>query len=1546
MRKQKVSLDVVFLVALLVSVVSHAADVRPFKFSTVGEDPAVQQEEWDRLIKYKLFATGDLAHNDGGDKYGINFKGQNIYITDTIGYVGSAKGNLYFTGNINHNLGGAILFGGSYSNQDGYDTLLTGPIRFLGNFQTGFNSRGRDVYNGNVCIGGHVNTFSVEAITNPRAGRAVVGSLLDAGGCDVTNTVGGSNEYDNLCNTYTENLNPALCNDTNVVPLVDLNLEVPGVDTSVTYRPAIDARGTVAYIDVPEEGTATDICAVTGVCDIFIESISLGNNAKLIVRMPANGRLTRIFLNGSLSFDATPNLNIEVMHVSAATHWNVSTKTWGEELVYEYADDGITVVKSNTVSNKDYAGNLLIYTPYDINLSAAQKNLQGTYITASKFIVEQNTTFAGQILARYIQFNAEFRAKDFRYVPFDPPGVEAELGKNLYEGKNSVDTISIVLDKIPSTAVSYKYCFKFYGNAEEGKAEGNYDASLADVNLSTYNIPICAADGSVYGVANYKKGSIYPDKPILLQIEDDKIQEENETFEIHFMDLEGAVIKSGGILVKGNGVAPISIIDDDLGPLSVDDTIAGFEDTPFSFTGIYAFKAYGDVLLKDLASYSIIIESLPAKGSLKFNGNLVKVGDSIASSQMNLLVFQSLPDDIGNPYTTFKFSVYDPSAKATSDSIYTRTIVINNLNDAPTIADLGVLNIKENNNVGDSVVTVVAKDIDNDPNLVFTMVTAQDDFAIDPVTGQITALKSFNHEVKALYVFDIMVTDSEGLSDTATVTIKVLDVNELDGLRDTTLYVSENQPRGTLVGVVPVYDEDTAKVFRKYSFSILSGDTSKFAVALSSDGAGGAITTKTPLDFEADSMYVLKLKVVNSDLDDGNVVTIIVKNIYEEPVIVVETGTGEDGKVWEFVTDTIFVNENTITITWNADNIRQPDTTLTGLHEGYNVVELNYYDETKDVPGTKIIWIFVCTRTPRVEVSTDAGNNDAGNIYTIVEERAEGDTAVYVNKKNNVIDVSITTPVIDDYYTDSTFHEKKIEETISATLDTIKGLANNSSLSKTIASVADAGLKLNVVPGSGATRNPYNDSLRLVTYLDTANGVPVKVSFVADLKGDVVKNKDGEEVMTISFETTLDGKTVVVSMDVDASTGKLLKNEFGSPYSVSYTYKDKNGKEILIAYPVSDKLSVLKDKEGNISYKLTYTYENEFGNSASRSLVIVYDIVAPKVEILTPVKDQVIRANFTNVEWTVDLKDGKGPVVQDTLVMQGLEKGPNAIVRMYKDKAGNVDTAIVYVVMKNAKDVEISVETPVTIVTDNRVDEYYSVNEPEDGEEYAVTLYNPNTDKEEEVLTSVKGKKHDGKGNEPYPGLEGHLGPTLIIDVKAPIVSGIAGLATLDDLLSSDGSVSLDGVDASNSAKMPVEEYVKEYCSDEFQKDLSSDYTRANLYDTKLNVKIWVYTTLGNFVDYFSFSQELNNPDYVTKAGMLQMYFEQKPDKNGDVRDASGRLYATGSYVYKTEVSMKAKLRCTLPPVKDDAKKDQKMGAVRKASEDLLKPFGYKRPKK
>jgi len=264
--------------------------------------------------------------------------------------------------------------------------------------------------------------------------------------------------------------------------------------------------------------------------------------------------------------------------------------------------------------------------------------------------------------------------------------------------------------------------------------------------------------------------------------------------------------------------------------------------------------------------------------------------------------------------------------------------------------------------------------------------------------------------------------------------------------------------------------------------------------------------------------------------------------------------------------------------------------------------------------------------------------------------------------------------------------------------------------------------------------------------------------------------------------------------------------------------------------------------------------------------------------------------------------------------------------------------------MKRAKDVDIALEKPMIIIPIDTVDKYYSVNPPEEDQVYAVTIVNPTTQKEKEVVKGFadESKNKDGSGDEPYPGLDGHIGPTFQIDMRLPTATAVGGLATLDDIIVNDW-VLLDGVDAAESKKATVNDYVKEYCSSEFQTEYgkSKDLSKLSLYTSSAHVTLWFYTFEGGrFVDKYSFDYDVEDADFVDKAGLMKFFFEMKPDMNGELRDSHGRLYGTGPFIVKTTVDLRSKLRCMVPPIKESAQ----VGDVLKSSDELKTRFGYRRP--
>ena len=879
-------------------------------------------------------------------------------------------------------------------------------------------------------------------------------------------------------------------------------------------------------------------------------------------------------------------------------------------------------------------------------------------------------------------------------------------------------------------------------------------------------------------------------------------------------------------------------------------------------------------------------------------------------------------------------------------------ITLLDINENPTLLTDSV-RVKENADKGTIIDTLEAKDLDlYDTVLTFTLVKDTsgcfDVSKSGVVTVKVDHCKNLDYEKNPQLPITVKVTDTKGGSDTKTVIVKITDVNEAPEIDDQTIYVDEDEPIGSVIDTVEARDPDKDPKFSDITYEVIGGDSTVFRV----DPKTGEVILKDTLDYEKRTEYKLIVEVTDGEFSDTATVTIKVKNVFEQPkvdIIIAET----IDSTWHSP-DTLYINQKTLCIEWVAMNrtseqVLQDSTECgIGLEEGENIIIRKFEDPTMDTPGVDTLVVYVNTKSPVVTIRKVEDELDDPNIFTVVEEYAQGDTAFYVNDPNNEIVVSVKDPVAK---TKETF-------TMKLNLDTLKIPAKTY---KTLDDIADFSIALNDKPSSKVTHSSINGDKIAVSYTEKVNGKEILITYYTDKNGELLENADGVVEMTISYTENINGIDVTFSYQADAVTGAIIKTSGGYVktkdskdkssenqvvYTVSYETVDKDGNVMHISYGVDAKGNIVRNECGSIGYELTYIYTDKYGNTAKQSVFVVLDEVPPKVKILFPSNGEVIYSNFVDVKWTVDLGDGNGPDTQDTLVTQSLKKGGNIIVRMYRDRAGNIASDTVRVIMKNAKEVAISVEQPVTEISKDKVAEYYAKNEPEEGETFAVTIYNTKTKKEIETLVGGDFETKEGNGGEPYEGLEGHLGPTLAIDAKAPTYNEVGGLATLDDLVSKEGLVMLDGVNAAKSEKMPVAEYVEKYCTADFARKAYGDLSRANLYNTEMHVKIWIYTTIGQFVDYYSFTQELNDPDYVNDAGLLTLYFELKPDRDGNVRTQNGRLMATGAYIYKTEVDMKSELQCTLPPVKNETASSLKKGDTRKVKEDLLKNFGYKRPEK
>ena len=109
------------------------------------------------------------------------------------------------------------------------------------------------------------------------------------------------------------------------------------------------------------------------------------------------------------------------------------------------------------------------------------------------------------------------------------------------------------------------------------------------------------------------------------------------------------------------------------------------------------------------------------------------------------------------------------------------TISIANIDDVPPSFSMSVYRamIDEIVNIGFSVLTVSATDVDtSQEDLVYSLYPPQTDFGIHPSLGVIVTESLLDHETTPVYEFNVVVTDTQGLNDTSTVSIILFDNND------------------------------------------------------------------------------------------------------------------------------------------------------------------------------------------------------------------------------------------------------------------------------------------------------------------------------------------------------------------------------------------------------------------------------------------------------------------------------------------------------------------------------------------------------------------------------------------------------------------------------------------------------------------------------------------------------------------------------------------------------------------------------------------------
>ena len=210
---------------------------------------------------------------------------------------------------------------------------------------------------------------------------------------------------------------------------------------------------------------------------------------------------------------------------------------------------------------------------------------------------------------------------------------------------------------------------------------------------------------------------------------------------------------------------------------------------------------------------------------------------------------------------------------APRSSTATVTVSVTNVNEAPVLAD-ATRSVAENSAIGTTVgVALAGTDPDAGTTLSYSITggNAAGKFAINSSTGQLTVAGALNFETTPSYALTVRASDGS-LSDDATVTVSVTNVNEAPSISAQTRSIAGNSANGTLVGAPLTATDPDAGTTLTYAITAGNG-TGSGAFAISSSGQL-SVADLAQLDFETTPTFTLTVRVSDGSLPASNTVTV------------------------------------------------------------------------------------------------------------------------------------------------------------------------------------------------------------------------------------------------------------------------------------------------------------------------------------------------------------------------------------------------------------------------------------------------------------------------------------------------------------------------------------------------------------------------------------------------------------------------------------------------------------------------------------------------
>jgi hypothetical protein len=314
------------------------------------------------------------------------------------------------------------------------------------------------------------------------------------------------------------------------------------------------------------------------------------------------------------------------------------------------------------------------------------------------------------------------------------------------------------------------------------------------------------------------------------------------------------------------------------------------ESVPIGTTVIQLSAADKDAGKNGDVAYSVL--SAVSELDIDSATGVVKTTQTLDREKTESYSLTVLASDGGNPALT---------------STVTLSITILDENDNYPVFSQSVYiaDIKENNAPGITVLSVTARDDDSGNygrvryHLAHNSTNASL-FSLDPLSGNVTALVSFDKEIQSLYMLHVSATDGGNLTSKWLATIEVEILNEKDSppkfsQSSYNFYVVETDPVGTVLGTVSAIGTDNGRHDQPL-FSIISGPSGLFNIT--NDGAIVLLHKLTDTDYD----IVVKAEDVQSH---GLVSTV--------PVHISVTDVNRYGPQFFQSTEFIQVTENTTT---------------------------------------------------------------------------------------------------------------------------------------------------------------------------------------------------------------------------------------------------------------------------------------------------------------------------------------------------------------------------------------------------------------------------------------------------------------------------------------------------------------------------------------------------------------------------------------------------------------------------------------------------------